>query len=192
MLNLISVGGQHQGVFGFPHCPGDNITVCNYIRDLLHIGAYESFVQDHLVQAEYWQDRMYITDRISKTQISSFSAHKEELYRKVSIFLADINQERTFNEQYKTNLLKIRNLVLVKFLRDTMVIPRESEHFGFYATDDTSKIIPLQESILYLNDTLGLKTLDQQSRIKFLESDTDHLRFTDQWFIDNIIPFLKD
>ena len=34
--------------------------------------------------------------------------------------------------------------------------------------------------------------MDEQSRIKFLESDTDHLQFTDQWFIDNIIPYLKD
>ncbi len=59
MLNLISIGGQHQGVFGFPRCPGDNETICNYIRDLLRFGAYESFVQNHLVQAEYWHDRMY-------------------------------------------------------------------------------------------------------------------------------------
>ena len=59
MLNLISIGGQHQGVFGFPRCPGDNETICNYIRDLLHFGAYESFVQNHLVQAEYWHDRKY-------------------------------------------------------------------------------------------------------------------------------------
>jgi palmitoyl-protein thioesterase len=119
-------------------------------------------------------------------------AHKEETYRKVSIFLADINQERTFNEQYKTNLLKIRNLILVKFLRDTMVTPHESEHFGFYEENDTTKIIPLRESKLYVNDLLGLKTMDEQSRIKFLESDTDHLQFTDKWFIDNIIPYLQD
>lgn len=57
MLNLISIGGQHQGVFGFPRCPGDNETICDYIRDLLRFGAYESFVQNHLVQAEYWHDR---------------------------------------------------------------------------------------------------------------------------------------
>jgi palmitoyl-protein thioesterase len=119
-------------------------------------------------------------------------AHKEATYRKVSVFLADINQERTFNESYKTNLLKIRNLVLVEFLKDTMVYPHESEHFGFYAENDTSKIIPLRETPLYIKDLLGLQTMDQQSRIKFLQSDTDHLRFTDQWFIDNIIPFLKD
>ncbi len=59
MLNLISVGGQHQGVFGFPRCPGDNVTICNYVRKLLDYGVYEKIVQDHLVQAEYWQDRMY-------------------------------------------------------------------------------------------------------------------------------------
>ena len=119
-------------------------------------------------------------------------AHKEETYRQASIFLADINQERSFNEQYKTNLMKIRNLILVKFLRDTMVTPHDSEHFGFYAAKDTSKIIPLRESSLYTNDLLGLKVMDEQSRVKFLESDTDHLQFTDQWFIDNIIPFLQD
>jgi len=131
--------------------------------------------------------------KLPRLNICSFLlAHKEETYRKVSVFLADINQERTFNEQYKTNLLKIRNLILVEFLKDTMVYPHESEHFGFYAENDTSIIIPLRESPLYINDLLGLKTMDQQSRIKFLQSDTDHLRFTDQWFIDNIIPYLKD
>jgi palmitoyl-protein thioesterase len=57
MLNLISIGGQHQGVFGFPRCPGDNVTICNFVRDLLRLGAYETVVQNHLVQAEYWHDR---------------------------------------------------------------------------------------------------------------------------------------
>lgn len=59
ILNLISIGGQHQGVFGFPRCPGDNQTICDYIRDVLRFGAYTSFVQNHLVQAEYWHDRKY-------------------------------------------------------------------------------------------------------------------------------------
>jgi palmitoyl-protein thioesterase len=73
-----------------------------------------------------------------------------------------------------------------------MVTPHESEHFGFYEEHNPSKIIPLRESVLYQKDLLGLKTMDEQSRLKFLESDTDHLQFTDQWFIDQIIPFLKD
>ena len=43
--NLISVGGQHQGVFGFPRCPGTNSTLCDMVRKLLNIGAYEKYVQ---------------------------------------------------------------------------------------------------------------------------------------------------
>ena len=45
MLNLVSVGGQHQGVYGLPHCPGNSSTVCDYIRRLLNYGAYVSWIQ---------------------------------------------------------------------------------------------------------------------------------------------------
>ena len=41
MFNLISVGGQHQGVYGFPRCLGENETVCNIVRDMLNYGAYD-------------------------------------------------------------------------------------------------------------------------------------------------------
>lgn len=34
---------------------------------------------------------------------------------------------QNLNEKYKENLLKLQNLVLVKFLNDTMVVPKESE-----------------------------------------------------------------
>ena len=44
--NLISVGGQHQGVFGFPRCPEANETICEEVQKLLSIGAYVKFVQD--------------------------------------------------------------------------------------------------------------------------------------------------
>ena len=44
MKNLISVGGQHQGIFGLPKCPGD-YTICQYVAKLLDWGAYTSFVQ---------------------------------------------------------------------------------------------------------------------------------------------------
>ena len=48
VVNLITFGAQHQGVFGYPRCPGSNITLCNLVRKMLSYGAYESFVQDHI------------------------------------------------------------------------------------------------------------------------------------------------
>lgn len=81
MRNLISIGGQQQGVYGFPRCPENLTKICDEIRNLLNIGAYEKFVQKILVQAQYWHDPL-----------------NEKLYKERSLFLADINQEVVCNQ----------------------------------------------------------------------------------------------
>lgn len=50
--NLVSIGGQQQGVYGLPRCFGDNNVLCDYVRKMLNLGAYLNFVQQNLVQAE--------------------------------------------------------------------------------------------------------------------------------------------
>ncbi|XP_013417210.1 palmitoyl-protein thioesterase 1-like [Lingula anatina] len=170
MNNLISIGGQHQGVYGFPRCPGDNSTICDYVRKLLNLGAYVSFVQERLVQAQYWHDPM-----------------NEDEYKKYSIFLADINNENVKNQTYKTNLMKLNKFVMVKFLQDTMVDPKESEWFGFYKPGEGNIAYPLQESQLYQEDWLGLQKMDKAGKLVFLSSNTDHLQFNLSWFEQNII-----
>ncbi|XP_067862628.1 palmitoyl-protein thioesterase 1-like [Heptranchias perlo] len=174
MINLITFGGQHQGVYGLPHCPGESSHICNWIRKMLNIGAYTSPIQEHLVQAEYWHDPL-----------------NEELYRNKSIFLADINQERGINESYKENLMKLKKFVMVKFLKDSMVDPVDSEWFGFYKIGQAKDTYSLQESALYQEDRLGLKAMDKASKLEFLTADGDHLQFSEEWFITNIIPYLK-
>ena len=52
MKNLISIGGQHQGVYGLPRCFGDSNTICNFIRKMINYGAYVEYVQNNIVQAE--------------------------------------------------------------------------------------------------------------------------------------------
>uniref|UniRef100_A0A8C5MI30 Palmitoyl-protein thioesterase 1 n=1 Tax=Leptobrachium leishanense TaxID=445787 RepID=A0A8C5MI30_9ANUR len=151
MRNLISVGGQHQGVYGLPHCPGESSHVCDWIRKLLNSGVYTKVVQDRLVQAEYWHDPL-----------------NEEDFRNNSIFLADINQERSVNKSYKSNLQALKKFVMVKFLKDTMVIPPDSEWFAFYKPGQSAHIIPLQNSSLYTEDRLGLREMDKAGKLVFL------------------------
>ncbi|KAM8975958.1 palmitoyl-protein thioesterase 1 [Pelodytes ibericus] len=173
MRKLISIGGQHQGVYGLPHCPGQLFYICNWIREHLESGAYSKAVQEHLVQAEYWHDPL-----------------NEEAYRNNSIFLADINQERNVNESYKRNLQALEKFVMVKFLQDTMVVPADSEWFGFYKPGQSKEIIPLQNSTLYTEDRLGLREMEKAGKLVFLGVDGDHLHITDQWFNEKILPFL--
>jgi len=177
MKNLITFGGQHQGVFGFPNCPGEINFYCDIVRDLLNYGAYVDFVQDFLVQAQYWHDPLHF-----------------ETYVEKSHFLAEINNEKPEkNESYAINLSQLENLVLVKHTLDTMVEPRESEHFEFYMPGQSDVILPLRESPIYVEDRIGLKTLDESGRLHLLDVEGDHLQFSREWFEENIINvFLQD
>ncbi|XP_061870613.1 palmitoyl-protein thioesterase 1 isoform X3 [Colius striatus] len=127
-----------------------------------------------LVQAEYWHDPL-----------------KEEDYRKNSIFLADINQERGINETYKKNLMALKKFVMVKFLNDTMVDPPISEWFGFYKSGQAKETVPLQETVLYTEDRLGLQQMDKAGKLVFLGVKGDHLHFSEEWFYTTILPFLQ-
>ncbi|CAK9795894.1 Palmitoyl-protein thioesterase 1 [Anthophora quadrimaculata] len=168
--NLISLGGQHQGVFGLPNCGSAKRNVCNYINRLIKYGAYLPFVQDNFIQATYWHD-----------------PYQEEEYKNKSTFIADINNERYINETYKENLQKLQSMVLVKFEKDTMVWPRESEWFGFYKPGQGIEVQTFQESDLYRKDRLGLRTLYEMGKMHFLSVPGNHLQFTENWFVDNII-----
>jgi len=159
MLNLISLGGQHQGVFGLPKCQAPKQEWCELIDKLLSHLAYEKlvyiinvqhillyvnhehglkhrWVQKFLVQSEYWHDPF-----------------KNDLYVNNSVFLADINNERTINEEYRANLQQLENLVLVLFEDETVVQPKQTEWFGFFAVGSDKKIVALEDSPLYTEVT---------------------------------------
>ena len=68
-----------------------------------------------------------------------------------------------------------------------MVEPRESGHFEFYIPGQDKEILPLRESQLYLEDWIGLKTLDESGKLHMFEVPGDHLQVSTQWLIDEII-----
>ncbi len=169
MKNLISLGGQHQGVYGLPHCPG-SYAFCGLLKRIASFFAYLPGLQDYDVQLQYWHDPT-----------------REETYRDYSAFLADINQENYINDTYREGIKNLENLVLVKFTPDSMVEPEESQWFGFYHPGQSETTYTLQESDLYKQDKLGLRALDERGGIKFLKVNGDHLQFSDEWFIQEII-----
>merc|ERR1719411_1153436 len=81
---------------GFPQCPGEMDPFCDIVRDLLNYGAYVDFVQDFLVQAQYWHDPLHFDTYVEK-----------------SLFLAEINNEKPEkNASYAENLAKLENFVM--------------------------------------------------------------------------------
>jgi len=173
--NLITFGAQHQGVNGFPNCPADEFHFCDTIRHVINKAAYNPAVQAHLVQAEYWHDPI----------------HHDE-YCEKNIFLPDLNNEVTINQDYKDRLMALEKFIMVRFNNDTMVAPVDSEWFGFYAPGQDDVLETLQESALYTEDRLGLKAMDENNQLVFLATDGEHLQFSTQWFNDNILQYLQD
>lgn len=162
---------------GLPSCLGEDHYICDYVRRLLNYGAYTHWIQNLLVQAQYWHDPL-----------------DEAKYAAKSVFLAEINNEGPHKKQsYKENLVKLENFVMVKFTEDTVVDPKATEWFEFYAPGQAQAIQPLNESAIYREDWIGLKEMDEQGKLKFLESEGNHLQFTEEFLVEQIVkPYLKD
>lgn len=172
--SLVSIGGQQQGVYGLPHCGAMLHYTCDYVRQLLNYAAYTTVVQNALVQATYWHDPL-----------------DEEKYKEHSIFLAEINNEMRINKTYIKNLNTLEHFVMILFENDTIVQPRETEWFGFYAPGQSVKMMTLQESRIYKEDRLGLKRMDKDGKLVFLKTNGDHLRFSEEWMSKYVIkPYL--
>ena len=99
MKNLVTLGAQHQGVYGFPGCRDESETLCNVMRELLSYGAYNDVVQDILVQAQYWHDPLHHATYAENSQFSVEITNEGEIK----------------NETYATNLMALDNFVMVQF-----------------------------------------------------------------------------
>lgn len=172
--NLVTLGGQHQGVYGLPHCRASKSWICDELRRIINeVGVYSDIAQRISTQANYWHD-----------------ANDEPMYRKRNLWLPIINNDGTFNATYKANMASLNRFVMVKFLNDTMVQPRESSHFGWYQEGSSSLVVvPLNKTRLYTDaaDVLALRQLDQTGRLIMVDTLGDHLQFTDKWFVENIV-----
>jgi len=85
--------------------------------------------------------------------------------------------------------MSLNKIELVQFQNDTVVFPKESEHFQ--DMDENKQIVSFYETDLYKEDWIGLKTLFEEGRVYLrVIEDADHLQFNDYVIIKQFIPFL--
>jgi len=176
--NLITFGSPHQGVYGIPDCAQatGNEDLCELVRELLSAGAYEPWIQDLIAAAQYWHDPLNHTN-----------------YAHGSHYLALVNNEAEEKEElYKARMLQLENFVMLKWTEDQTVIPRESSHFEFYTPGQSEAVLPLRESQLYLDDFIGLRSLDEAGNLTFFSVPGGHTAFDYSWIAEHILPFLND
>ncbi|KAI4354708.1 hypothetical protein L6164_003553 [Bauhinia variegata] len=172
--NFISVGGPHAGTASIPFCGSE--WICILLDSLIKSEIYSDYVQEHLAPSGYLKIPTDITDYIGGCR-----------------FLPKLNNEITNarNSTYKQRFASLQNLVLVMFEHDTILIPKETSWFGYYPDGTFDPVLPVQETKLYTEDWIGLKTLDEAGKVKFVNVSGNHLQISNNDLKKYVVPYLK-
>ncbi|KAH7550566.1 hypothetical protein JRO89_XS13G0219700 [Xanthoceras sorbifolium] len=98
-------------------------------------------------------------------------------YLKGCTFLPQLNNELAGkrNSTFKERFSSLENLVLIMFEHDTVLMPKETSLFGYYPDGSFNAVLPAQQTPLYTEHWIGLKTLDEAGKVKFINVSGGHL-----------------
>ncbi|XP_051116907.1 uncharacterized protein LOC127241752 isoform X2 [Andrographis paniculata] len=158
--NYVSLAGPHAGVASVPNC--GNKELCKILAWLIRADVYLDFVQD------------------------------TSTYLKKSKFLPILNNERpeSKNSVYKQRFTSLQNLILIMFENDTVLFPKETSWFGFYPDGGFNPVLPPQQTLLYIEDWIGLKTLDGAGKVKYIRVPGGHLQISRDDLIKYVVPYV--
>merc|ERR1712210_192359 len=92
----------------------------------------------------------------------------------------------------RERMVQLDNFVMMRWDAEATVVPAESSHFGFFAPGQVEAVQSLQETQLYQEDFIGLKTLDEAGKLTFHQIPGGHMTFDYNWIAENIVPFLDN
>ena len=149
--------------------------------------VYDKVFQDAIAPAGYFRSLKY-----------------SQKYLDECIFLPYLNNQKTVNQTYRLRMIQLRWLVAVKYTRDDVIIPLESCHFGYFADATEKSFVKMEDTsgkfiiLIFCNlcvdyklDLIGLKTLNESKRIKFLIADGTHVTPPMSFMTDSILPYLN-
>jgi len=168
VIKFISIGGPLAGTHKLPHCLGG--VVCRILNSFAEWFCYKGYVQKTFGPAGYFR----------------VSNHLKKFKKSKSLLLDLNNQGETYDSEAKNRFIQLQKLVLIGFKRDTTISPKQSAFFAEY--DENHNLVEMKDTEIYKKDLFGLKTLDENNKIKMILLDERHVRCSFQNIQDYIIP----
>lgn len=168
---FISICGVQNGVFD---CPAE-VKIIPFLCDAFKSNPYDFL---HLGLPLSFSD--YFVTSMNETQY----LHENKYLPALN------NQLPNRNASYVDAITKLDKMFLVEATKDTVVYPFASEQFGGYQFGTKDTVFTLRQGRLYTDNLFGLKTLDQASKVQTSSFVGDHLRFSNQYWEDTILPVL--
>ncbi|KAH1267388.1 Palmitoyl-protein thioesterase 1 [Glycine max] len=177
--NFISLAGPHAGTASVPLCGVSIISgiFCVLADTLIKGEVYSSYIQEHLAPSGYLKLPNAIPDYL-------------ENCRFLPVLNNEIPDKR--NSTYKERFSSLQNLVLIMFEHDTVLIPKETSWFGYYPDGYFKPVLPPQSTELYIEDWIGLRTLDEAGKVHFISVPGNHLGISQEDMKKHVVPYLKD
>ena len=171
VVRYLSFDGPQMGVGYVPKI--DCGTFCDWILNLTVPLAYK--FQDTIAPMGYLK---YRNDR------SYYDEH--------DVFLKMLNNDYEVKDpEIIRRFTALEKAKFIKAKRDSVIVPRDSSWFEFYDYDGKT-IVPLEESDFYINDYIGLRKLDEQGKVSFVEIDQEHVLYNMKEYRDEILQFFLD
>lgn len=128
----------------------------------INIDMYSVLWQKHLSIASYWRDPTNIDNYLDKCS-----------------YLPILNNENFTLISYLQikNIKSLKNFILIWSENDDVVNPPESGKFSFY--DYNYNVINIEETLIYKEDLLGLKYLDEKNGFHIHETNCTHVQHRD-------------
>ena len=202
---FLSINGVNAGEGAVPHCRPDDrgrrrlssstslrsnqqqplttSSVCELLMEQASRAAYTEFAQEHSFQANYWRDprpREYVQyQALTPLAVWNNEATAQNPY-------AVQNQTALFQHWQQTY-----QYVWVLATQDTMVLPREGEHWAApNPKDPFGPVIPRTQTAWYQQDLFGLRTAEEAGKNVYLQFEGDHLQFTKEELTNWIQTYL--
>lgn len=115
--------------------------------------------------------------------------HEEE-YLSKSVFLAQANNEVNFSQARKDAFLSVDKFLFIMWDNEQTIVPKESSWWGQW--DNNYNLLHRNQTRLYQEDLIGLKTLEETGRATFITIPGGHMDYTWEEVDSIVIPFLTD
>ncbi|KAI4327159.1 hypothetical protein L6164_019654 [Bauhinia variegata] len=172
--NFISLAGPHAGTASVPLCGSGSL--CIIADNLIKSQIYSDYIQEHLAPSGYLKLPNAISEYLEKCRF-------------LPVLNNELPDER--NPVHKERFSSLQNLVLIMFENDTVIIPKETAWFGYYPDGLFKPVLPPQQTQLYIEDWIGLRSLDEAGRVQFISVGGGHLGISQQDMKKYVVPYLN-
>jgi palmitoyl-protein thioesterase len=141
----------------------------------MSIDMYTDFSQKHYSISGYWRNPAQLEKYLIKCSYLPFI--NNEIVHPLSL-------------QYKNRILSLKNFIIIWSPNDDTIYPVESAKFSFFDRD--FNVIPLRDTLIYIDDTLGLKKLNNDNRLHIHKTNCTHTQHRDPICFPQLYDILKN